>query len=58
MATADSKLADAGQRLLDASNMANMRQSAFIAMRAKPPAATFSSKALSFYSNEQASGLK
>ena len=53
MATAagtSSNLADAGARVLAGGQVAG--QSAFIQMRAKPPPATFSSKALSFYSNE------
>ena len=49
------KLANAGQRVLDSST--HQLQSAFIQMRSKPPATTFSVKALSFYSNENAPGI-
>ena len=44
------KLAETGQRVLEASHGMN---SAFIQMRAKPPATTFSSKALSFYNSRE-----
>lgn len=46
--TMSSSLADAGARVMQA----QAQQSAFIAMRAKPAPATFSTKALNFYNSE------
>ncbi len=52
-ATQSSSLANAGQRVIHgADGNSTHNSSAFIQMRQKPPATTFSAKALSFYSNE------
>ena len=48
------KFSKAGQEVLESAHFMN---SAFIKMRSKPPEATFSSKALSFYSNEHKGGI-
>ena len=52
---ASNKLANAGQQVLDNSFSGQQphQKSAFIAMRAKPPPTTFSSKAISFYNGRE-----